>query len=299
MFFIATVVHTFTITTVGFSLPKPSQIRNTSMEIVLVQKRSEKTPEDATYLAQANQEGGGENEEKIRPATPIVTPFPDIESNVVATPPEPEIAAAPELVEIEKLMTEEDSDFEIEAEQSVDSPDVPMEQGKDLQTTQKTDTIPTTALIMELQAEIASIQAELDDHFEDYAKRPREKFVNASTQESKYANYMDEWRRKVEDVGNRDVRRRTLRGKLILTTTLNMNGTIRNVEIEESSGDPVIDRVALQIVHRASPFAPFPVEIQEETDILHITRTWEFIYDRLSAHEENFLPNSNEEKLFY
>jgi len=296
MFFIATALHTVTITTVGFSLPKPSQVRNTSMEIVLVQKRSEKTPEDAAYLAQANQEGGGEDKEKIRPATPIITPFPDIQSNVVATPPEPEIAASPEVVEVEKLTTEEESDFEMTAEQSVDSPDEPMEQGNDLQTTQKTDTIPTSTLIMELQAEIASIQAELDDQFEDYAKRPREKFVNASTRESKYANYMDEWRRKVEDVGNSDIRRKALTGKLILTTSLNTNGTIKNVEIEESSGDPMIDRIALQIVHRASPFAPFPAEIREETDILHITRTWEFIYDRLSAREKGtFFPS---EKLF-
>jgi len=296
MFFIATAVHAFTITTVGFSLPKPSQVHNTSMEIVLVQKRSEKTPDDATYLAQANQEGGGENDEKIRPATPIVTPFPDIESLIVATPPEPEVAAASEIVEVEELTTEEDSEFEIEARQEMDSPKDPTEYGNDLQTTQKTDTIPTSTLIMELQSEIASIQAELDDKIEDYAKRPREKFVSASTKESKYANYMDEWRRKVEDVGNNDVRRQALTGKLILTTTLNTNGTIKDVKIEESSGDPMIDRVALRIVHRASPFAPFPAEIREETDILHITRTWEFIYDRFSGREESFF--YSEEGLF-
>jgi protein TonB len=289
-FFLATTLHAFTISAVGFSLPKPSQINHSSMEIVLVQKKSEKKPDEANYLAQANQEGGGENAEKIRPATPIITPFPDVQSHVVATPPEPKIAAATEVVEIEQLFSPEESDFKIDHQEEIDSPEIPTEYGNDLQTTQETDTIPTSTLVMEeLQADIASTQAELDDKFEDYAKRPREKFVNASTQESKYANYMDEWRRKVEEVGNDnypdEIRQQALSGKLILTVTLNRDGTIKFVKIDESSGNDILDQAALKIVHLVAPFAAFPQEIREETDILHITRTWNFIYNRLSSRK--------------
>lgn len=287
-FFLATALHAFAISAVGFSFPKPSQINHSSMEIVLVQKKSEEKPDEANYLAQANQEGGGENAEKIRPATPIITPFPDVQSHIVATPPEPKIAAATEIVEIEELLSYKESDFQIDQQAQIDSPEVPTDLGSDLETTQEMDTIPTSALVMEeLQADIASTQAELDDKFEDYAKRPREKFVNASTRESKYANYMDEWRRKVEEVGNEnypnEIRQQALSGRLILTVTLNRDGTIKFVDIEESSGNATLDQAALRIVHLAAPFAAFPQEIREETDILHITRTWKFIYDRLSS----------------
>ena len=37
------------------------------------------------------------------------------------------------------------------------------------------------------------------------------------------------------------------------------------------------DDAAVRIVRLAGPYAPFPEDIRRETDILHITRTWQFI----------------------
>jgi len=43
-----------------------------------------------------------------------------------------------------------------------------------------------------------------------------------------------------------------------------------------SSGKKLLDDAASRIVELAAPFQPFPPEIRKETDLLHITRTWQF-----------------------
>jgi protein TonB len=44
-----------------------------------------------------------------------------------------------------------------------------------------------------------------------------------------------------------------------------------------SSGHKILDDAAVRIVRMAAPFSPFPEEIRKETDILDITRTWQFL----------------------
>jgi periplasmic protein TonB len=58
--------------------------------------------------------------------------------------------------------------------------------------------------------------------------------------------------------------------------TLNADGTVRDAIITRPSGHRVLDEAALRIVRLAAPYAPFPKEIREDVDIMHITRTWEF-----------------------
>ena len=92
---------------------------------------------------------------------------------------------------------------------------------------------------------------------------------------------MEAWRAKVERVGNLnypdEARRQNLSGSLILDVSLNPDGSIEQVTIRRSSGKQILDDAAIRIVELASPFAPFPDNIRDNTDILHITRTWQFI----------------------
>ena len=109
--------------------------------------------------------------------------------------------------------------------------------------------------------------------------RPR-KSVNASTREYRYAAYLEAWREKVERVGNLnypdEARRKRLYGDLILHVSVRSDGSLEKVRVVRSSGFPVLDDAAVRIVKLASPFAPFPPEIGKDTDVLDITRTWQF-----------------------
>jgi protein TonB len=143
-----------------------------------------------------------------------------------------------------------------------------------------------------LSAEIASLRAKLDQQRQAIARRPRiHRITSVATQASVDAEYLSKWTSKVEFVGNRNFPREAIRqriyGKLRLLTVLRPNGTIMNVEILQSSGHSILDEAALQIVHMASPFPPFPPEIKKDVDQLEIIRTWHFEITGLSTSASN------------
>jgi protein TonB len=135
-------------------------------------------------------------------------------------------------------------------------------------------------LLASTTQEIKRLTAELDRKTDAYAKRPRRKTLSASTQEYKYANYLDAWRRKVERVGNLnypdEAKRRRLYGNLVLHVAIRPDGTVKTINVRKSSGHKLLDDAAIRIVKLSAPFAPFPGEIRKETDIIDIIRTWQF-----------------------
>ncbi len=281
---IAMVVHLLIIYMVGFTLPKASSLSNATMDIILVQKRTETQKKEADYLAQVAQEGGGESEENVHPVTPTIAPFPDQIAEIAAALPLPQMATAQPTAEIEQLATDQSAEYQVAITEHLVPTEETVSTGEDIETTVD-ESVPSNTLIINTYAKIASLQAELDKKLEAEAKRPRKKFITASTKEYKYAHYMDTWRIKVEHIGTlnypEQARRQKLSGKLLLDVAINANGTIQEVKIIESSGHAILDDAALRIVHLAAPFPPFPESIRQETDILHITRTWNFLYGRL------------------
>jgi protein TonB len=70
----------------------------------------------------------------------------------------------------------------------------------------------------------------------------------------------------------------------LLDVALTADGNVHQITLLRSSGSAVLDEAAVRIVELAAPFAPFPAAIKEETEILHIVRTWRFGQDsRLSS----------------
>ncbi|EIJ44176.1 TonB family protein [Beggiatoa alba B18LD] len=292
MSFVAMLFHLFLLYAVSFSVPKSqSTLRNHIMDVVLVQKSMEKAPADAKFLAQANQQGGGAEEDaQHRPSTPTVAPFPDEIARLVVTPPEQQIAASavPE-PDLKVLTGHVPSAFSVPDTQRINPPEEASElNGDALETTVLSPDVPNTLLIMNVRASLASLQAELDKKIENYAKNPRKTFIGASTREYKYASYMDTWRLRVERIGKDnyplEAKVQGVSGSLILEVAINKDGTINDVKIRKSSGHVVLDDAALRIVHLSSPFAPLPEEIRKDTDILYITRTWEFLNNGLNTH---------------
>ena len=129
--------------------------------------------------------------------------------------------------------------------------------------------------------EIARLNAKLVADTAAFASRPRRKAISASTQEYRYASYLEAWRRKVEAIGNlnypEEARKRKLYGNLILQVGVRADGSLEEVRVLRSSGSTLLDEAAVRIVHLAAPFAPFPPDIRQETDFLDITRTWQFL----------------------
>ena len=106
------------------------------------------------------------------------------------------------------------------------------------------------------------------------------KYINHNTKDYKYNAYIEAWRIKIEKIGNLnypiDSTKHSLYGSLVLDVALNADGNVKEINIVRSSGNKVLDEHAIKIIKIAAPFAKFPHEIQKETDVLHITRTWQF-----------------------
>jgi periplasmic protein TonB len=127
---------------------------------------------------------------------------------------------------------------------------------------------------------IARLEAVIAKNFDAYQSRPKRKFIGARTAEYRFARYVEEWRAKVERVGNQNypeaAKQRDLHGSLQLTVAIKTDGQIESVEINKSSGHKILDAAAVHIVELAAPFAAFSSDMQKDTDVLHITRTWTF-----------------------
>ncbi|MCK9987028.1 MAG: periplasmic protein TonB [Azoarcus sp.] len=82
-----------------------------------------------------------------------------------------------------------------------------------------------------------------------------------------------------------DAARGRLYGSLLLLVAIRADGSVERVEVQRSSGEPVLDEAAKRIVTLAAPFSSFPNDIRADTDIVEIVRTWTFTNaDRLTAH---------------
>lgn len=308
-FCLAIMAHGILILGVTFAPENVLQPRFETMEIILVQQKSE-APKDAKILAQANLKGGGDLEEQESPSTPLPAPFPQDKPEIAAPPPAESQPPAESAVDAPEVVTETEPEPEEIIEQlAVESTEAeerlvekvdlksdevkpveevadrqkPKEIIRDKQMPEKPEIPPTPSAtaLMTNSLKIASLSAQIRQKLQAKAERPRRKFISASTKEYKYASYMEAWRSKVERVGNlnypEDARKNKLSGNLILDVALNSDGSINQITVRRSSGHQVLDDASIRIVELAAPYSPFPDHIREETDILHITRTWQFL----------------------
>ncbi|MGL4184621.1 MAG: energy transducer TonB [Thiotrichaceae bacterium] len=235
------------------------------LDITLVQTRTEKTPDQVDFMAQANQEASGTAEEKNRPQSPVSSlQAVEVEGE---SPVQSEQAAPDTTLKLnQQILTTKGETYKIvekAPEQPEDNPEIPVGE-----------------LANETQ-EIAQLLAEVGEAEARYARRPKIHFIDAvSAKSAVEATYIDEWVKKIERIGNinfpEDAIKRNLSGKLILNATLDQQGNVVDAQISLSSGYEVLDKAALRIVKLAAPYPSLPEEIRRKWDQLNITRTWIF-----------------------
>jgi len=292
---LAALVHALIIYSVHFNLPEPKGGHQTTrtLEVIVLRNAAptDEAPEDADALAQVDPEGSGiddpSDSSERRPPEPLpppvaepVLPEPQVEAVEPTPPPEPATTTEPPPVPApEPVLT-----ATLEATEA-QPPAQPLQ--PEVQPTQEPVAEPpppavTAAQILASRSvEIAKLSARIDETSTAYAHRPRRKAISASTREYKYAAYLEAWRRKVERIGNlnypEEAKKHKLYGNLILSVAVRSDGSLEAVRVLRSSGFDVLDQAAVDIAKLAAPFAPVPSDIRSETDVLDITRTWQFL----------------------
>ena len=265
---ISFIIHTIIVFGVTFKLPSTNFNNKVKpLEVVLVNSKSKSEPHKANSLAQANLDGGGNTDDNRRAKTPF--PLPPKNKQLIDVTKAKQKTKQLEQ-EAKKLMTAVNSKKKISQSNSR------MEKSK------KGEKTPNTTDLIQRSREIIRLEAQIAKDYEAYQKRPKRKFIGARTKEYRFARYVEDWRVKVERIGNLNypeaAKKDRLYGSLQLTVGIMANGKLESIEINRSSGNKILDEAAINIVKLAGQngFAPFPPEISRDTDILHITRTWMF-----------------------
>jgi protein TonB len=264
--FVSICAHVMLILGVGFTVINESQTL-TSMDITLAQYRSQEAPDDADFLAQANQLGSGTEDEALAPVSPEQARFAAEEIREVSELEEARSAAPASNVEDQILATDASEEAALTRNEEV-QPASEIGEINDLEPSELTDAV-------------ASLRAQLDLRRQEYAKRPRRYTVtSASTRETRDAVYLDNWRKRIESIGNlnypQEASRQGIYGTLRMLVALNPDGSVNDIRILRSSGEQVLDDAAIRIVQLSAPFDPFPAAMRAEVDVLEIIRTWQF-----------------------
>lgn len=262
---------------ITFQFPDASELKapRAPIEVVLVNSKSASRPLHADALAQANLDGGGNTEANRRAKTNLPA-LPNM-------PADAELALASKRVqqleaEARHLLTRLEPDTSVADPYTRPIPVVLNE-------------APDVADLPHDQLAIARLEAQIAREWEAYQKLPRRKFVGARTHSVPEAEYLDSWRQRIERVGTAnfpdEAKRRGVYGTVMVTVAIRADGTVEKIEIDRSSGSPILDVAVERIVQLAGPFQPFPGSLRKEVEILHITRNWAFTRSDLLLTTDN------------
>lgn len=262
---ISITLHLLAVFGVTFKAPEMKKSGTaTSLEVVLVNSKSPSRPVKADALAQANLDGGGNTDAERQAKSPLpVLDRRQQESEAVQK--QQQVSQMEQQARL--LMTRVKATQHVEPMPAKLKPaEAPAEK--------------TGSELAMKSLEAARLEAQISRDWEAYQKRPKRNFVGARTQEYRFARYAEDWRIKVEKVGNlnypEEAKRQKIYGSLQLIVNIKADGSVERVEVRRSSGHKVLDEAAIRIVNLAAPYAAFPEDIRKDTDILGIVRTWTF-----------------------
>ncbi len=245
---ISIVLHAIVLS-IHFKLPDTlRRLTPSQLDVVLVNSKTRSRPAMPEVHAQANLDGGGDTDLDRRASSPL-----------------PSLQLAERGTDL-KQATRRVQELE-------------MRQRQLLSQAQSRKEVAAAGLQAEAKSRVSGMEAQIARQIEEYNKRPRRTFVGARAAEVRYALYVEDWRQKIERIGNLNYpesARGRIYGSLRLTVSINSDGTVAGVDLEQSSGYKILDAAAQRIVELAAPYAKFPPDIRKETDILVITRTWHF-----------------------
>ena len=256
-------LHTFILFGIALVLPDPRSTADfmQPLQVVLVNSKSKSRPVQADALAQHNLDGGGNTAADRRAKSPL----PTLRDDLKFTPEQRAKRVAALEAETKQMLTKLKSDY------TAVQPDFKK---------QKNDTPSNGEELVQRAMEMARLEAQINKNWDAYQKMPRRKFIGARTQEYRYAQYIEDWRIKVERIGNlnypEQARQQKVFGSLQLSVSIRADGSVESVEVSKSSGHRILDAAAMRIVKLTAPYSPLPPSITKDVDILTITRTWTF-----------------------
>lgn len=236
--------------------------KDTPLEVILVNAKSDERPEQAKAIAQASLAGGGEAL-KGRATTPL--------------PPAARAQLGETMEETQRKMEAmEEQQTLLLAQVRKNLAALPLPDPK------RPSNTPELAAQEEKRRQLMKLLAEIERRISEENERPKRRYVSPATREEVYAVYYDGLRRKVEDKGTENFPEsggKKLYGELTMIVTVNFDGQILATEVVESSGNRTLDRRAQAIVLTAGPFGRFSEAMRAKADQILVVSRFKFTRD--------------------
>ena len=266
MLFLAALIHGILIIGITFNAVLGDEATDSiSLEVTIVADPDQKIdrPEKAEYLAQASQQGGGNTQQQVRPSAPLQSEAPI--DNIGE--------------ETGNSLTESTL-FEDTADQVLTTRS---EQDRSVVNKPRDDSSPDDATAIFLESGVAQTlplpnedRANLLIHDQNL----RQLVTSVDTRESSIAGYLQQWKTKIENIGEKYFPEKDamqgITGSPTLEVTISASGQLAEVIVRNSSGSKIVDQAALNILRRAAPFDPFPEAIRVDYDTLRFAYKWQF-----------------------
>jgi protein TonB len=237
--------------------------KDTPLEVILVNARSNEKPEKAKAIAQASLAGGGDAEQG-RATSPLPpSAFTDTGETL-------------EMVNASKLQNLQDQQSMMLATVRQQIANMPPPDPK--QTSNK----PELTQREEKRQQLTKLLAEIERRINSENSRPKKRYISPSTREEVYAVYYDSLRRTIEDRGTENfpaANGKKLYGDLTMIVTVNFDGRVLGTEVVESSGNAALDRRAAAIARTAGPFGPFSPAMRKQADQILVVSRFRFTRD--------------------
>ena len=260
---ISIALHLAVLAGVGWRLAAPPLAEPSSFDVTLINRQTAKAPDKADVAAQRAFDGGGNTDDRRAPKV-VRAPLPAAPAAPAPEPTAPARPAPPSAAERVLTKPIAPARLPVETGRVPDSPATAFD---------------TSRLLADARA-LARADGELAPTADARSSAPRRAVIGGRIREAKFARYAEDWRMKIERIGNLNypqaARDQGLYGRLVLAVDINADGSLRAVRIERGSGHAELDDAATRIVRLAAPFSPFPDEIRRDYEVLTLVRTWTF-----------------------
>ena len=310
------IIHLVIVLGVSFNTSSPlTNAPQMSLDITLVKQQTDEAADKADYLAQADNDGGGEIEDKTpEPSPELSQPSNELTSSSssvsmvspIQNTPKPEPISIPKNAASPAVSEKKSTPKKAVKQQTSPSKALVQQKAKRIvhQALELADKrqekaviapdekpkITARKLILPSQSEISQLEDQFDATAMALSNKPKKRTVSASTKEYAAAAYMKGWEMKVERIGNfnypQEAKRKGINGSLMLTVDINPDGSVPpdGIVISRSSGHKILDDAAIRIVRLGAPYSAIPDNVLKDSDMLTIIRTWKFETNRgLSA----------------
>ncbi|GAF60456.1 LOW QUALITY PROTEIN: TonB protein [Psychrobacter sp. JCM 18903] len=258
---IAVAVHAIIIFGIGFSMGKDPAAMMQDVAKALTDNMQPN--EDAHFIANASQEGGGTVEEQLRQ-----------ENDQISLSAE-QISETQDVISLQRQVRQQHYQ-ESYLRTTLSWRQASVESDNDSKQAQDD----MMAQEERLRKQIATLETQLSQRQQVYATKSKVVTVDSnSTTRGAAADYINTFREHVERIGNlhypMQARAQGITGEVRLMVIISSDGNIKAIRLLESSNSTLLDEAAKQSVRQAAPFGKFTKDMEDIVE-LRLIRTYRY-----------------------